>query len=140
MPFIQNVPLMDIPDGFHKTPTNGGVLIQILDNDATNFPTPAFKFHEIHQFKFLDIEENVVPIDPAMKFSDEQAEQIAKILTDALKNNKDVIVHCHAGVCRSGAVCEVGVMIGFDDTGRFRAPNLLVKKKLMNALGIGYDY
>ena len=140
MPFIQNVSLMDIPDGFHKTPTNGGVLIQILDNDAANFPTPAFKFDEIHQFKFLDIEENVVPIDPAMKFSDAQAVQIAKILTDALKTNKDVIVHCHAGVCRSGAVCEVGVMIGFDDTGRFRAPNLLVKKKLMNALGIGYDY
>jgi hypothetical protein len=44
-----------------------------------------------------------------------------------------------AGLCRSGAVCEVGVMMGFDDTERFRSPNLLVKHKLMQALGWTYD-
>jgi hypothetical protein len=51
----------------------------------------------------------------------------------------NVIVHCHAGVCRSGAVCEVGVMLGFNDTEVFRSPNLLVKHRMMRKLGWTYD-
>jgi hypothetical protein len=51
----------------------------------------------------------------------------------------NVIVHCVAGVCRSGAVCEVGVMLGFDDTEAFRSPNLLVKHRMMKCLGWTYD-
>ena len=51
----------------------------------------------------------------------------------------NVIGHCHAGVCRSGAVCEIGVMLGFDDTEAFRSPNLLVKHRMMRALGWLYD-
>jgi hypothetical protein len=51
----------------------------------------------------------------------------------------NVVVHCYAGICRSGAVCEVGVMMGFQDTGRFRSPNLLVKHGMMRALGWTYD-
>ena len=51
----------------------------------------------------------------------------------------NVIVHCVAGVCRSGAVCEIGVMMGFDDTEVFRSPNLLVKHKMMKVLGWTYD-
>ena len=51
----------------------------------------------------------------------------------------NVIVHCHAGVCRSGAVAEIGVMLGFNDTESFRSPNLLVKHKMMKALGWTYD-
>ena len=50
-----------------------------------------------------------------------------------------VVVHCHAGVCRSGAVCEIGVMMGFNDTEVFRSPNLLVKHKMMQVLGWLYD-
>jgi hypothetical protein len=51
----------------------------------------------------------------------------------------NVIVHCVAGVCRSGAVCEIGVMMGFDDTEAFRSPNLLVKHRMMKHLGWTYD-
>ena len=54
-------------------------------------------------------------------------------------NRMNVVVHCFAGICRSGAVCEVGVAMGFDDTERFRAPNLLVKHRMMKALGWTYD-
>jgi protein tyrosine phosphatase len=50
-----------------------------------------------------------------------------------------VIVHCVAGVCRSGAVCEVGVIMGFDDTEVFRSPNMLVKHKMMSVLRWTYD-
>jgi len=30
-------------------------------------------------------------------------------------------------------------MMGFEDTGRFRSPNLLVKHRMMKALGWTYD-
>jgi hypothetical protein len=44
-----------------------------------------------------------------------------------------------AGICRSGAVTEVGVMLGFNDTEKFRSPNLLVKHRMMKKLGWTYD-
>lgn len=139
MPFIQNIAAMDVPMGFHWKPLNGSILIQIADNDVVNFPIPQHKFDEIYQFKFLDVEEHTEVIDPAMKISDKQASDIAEILQHALANNMDVVVNCHAGVCRSGAVCEVGVIMGFQDTKRYRAPNLLVKKKLLTKLYGTYD-
>jgi hypothetical protein len=53
--------------------------------------------------------------------------------------NMNVLVHCHAGICRSGAVVEVGTMLGFTATERFRMPNLRVKHKMMKVLGLTYD-
>ena len=53
--------------------------------------------------------------------------------------NRNVLVHCHAGICRSGAVVEVGTMLGFTATERFRQPNLRVKHRMMKVLGWTYD-
>ena len=74
-----------------------------------------------------------------MRCSHEQAAELVRLLQHASANRMNVIVHCVAGVCRSGAVCEVGVMLGFDDTEAFRSPNLLVKHRMMKALGWTYD-
>ena len=71
--------------------------------------------------------------------SDEQAAEIVQLLKHALDNRMNVVVHCYAGLCRSGAVAEVGVMMGFRDCGRTRIPNLRVKHKLMKQLGWTYD-
>jgi hypothetical protein len=51
----------------------------------------------------------------------------------------NVLVHCHAGICRSGAVVEVGSMMGFTPTDRYRQPNLRVKNKMMKVLGWTYE-
>jgi predicted protein tyrosine phosphatase len=51
----------------------------------------------------------------------------------------NVVVHCMAGICRSGAVVEVGVMMGFNDCEKYRQPNLRVKHKLMKQLGWTYN-
>ena len=146
MPFIQNIAISDIIKGNHKQ-SNNAVLIQIVDSDM-QFPVPAHEFTEVYKFQFLDIEEdgmtntgNGMMIDLSeLAITDVQAKGIALALIQAKQNNQDVIVHCLAGVCRSGAVAEVGVMLGFDDTGIYRLPNLLVKKKLIQALSIWYNY
>jgi protein-tyrosine phosphatase len=139
MPWIQNIAAADVPIGFHVPVTENSMLIQIMDTDTTWWPEPKYKFGERHKFQFLDIEKNDHCIDPKMKISDEQAEQLVALLQRAFDKRMDVVVHCMAGVCRSGAVCEIGVMLGFQDTERFRSPNLLVKHKMMKVLGWTYD-
>ena len=138
MPWIENVALVDIPKGRHHNAGENSMLIQIVDPDM-EFPTPIHKFKETHQFEFLDIEANDYTIDEAFRCSDEQAQRLVELLQHALLNRMNVVVHCHAGVCRSGAVCEIGVMMGFDDCEGFRSPNLLVKHKMMRVLGWLYD-
>jgi predicted protein tyrosine phosphatase len=146
MPWIQNVALSDIKKGHHIRVEENAMLIQIVD-PAMEFPTPAHKFKEVHQFEFLDIEEDGLTNDGDGTWTDmsefavtqEQANELVRLLQHALANRMNVVVHCVAGVCRSGAVCEVGVMMGFDDAEAFRSPNLLVKHKMMKALGWTYD-
>jgi predicted protein tyrosine phosphatase len=138
MPWIQNVSLSDIKKGFHIDPGPNNTLIQIVDC-GMEFPEPKYKFNSVHQFEFMDLEENDKCIEPDMKITDDQAKSLVILLKQALLNRSNVIIHCVAGVCRSGAVCEVGVIMGFDDTESFRSPNLLVKHKMMKYLGMSYE-
>ena len=138
MPWIENVAASDIPIKFHHDAGENSMLISITD-PASWRPTPAHKFKEIHHFEFLDVEKNDHVDDELMKCSQTQANELVRLLQHALDNKMNVVVHCFAGVCRSGAVVEVGVMMGFDDVGKFRSPNLLVKHKMMTALGLPYD-
>ena len=145
MPWIENVSLANIKSGHHYEPGENAMLIQIVD-PAMAFPDPLHKFKEVHQFEFLDIEDNGMTNNGDGSWSDmsefaitdEQADRIVSLLRHALDNYMNVIVHCVAGICRSGAVVEVGIILGFDDTGNFRNPNLLVKRKLLSKLGWTY--
>lgn len=137
MPWIENVSFADIPRGRHHNAGENSMLIQIVDPDM-EFPVPMHTFKETHQFKFLDLEKDDAA-DEALKVSDAQAEQLVDLLKHALDKRMNVVVHCVAGVCRSGAVCEVGVMMGFNDCEVFRSPNLMVKHKMMRRLGWTYD-
>ena len=138
MPWIENVAAADIPTGFHHAAGENSMLISIVD-PASWRPTAKHEFKEQHNFEFLDVEEKDHVDDEAMKCSHEQAAELVRLLQHALTNRMNVVVHCFAGVCRSGAVCELGVMMGFEDTERFRSPNLLVKHRMMQALGWTYD-
>lgn len=135
--WIQNVSMSDIKQGFHIDPGFNSMLIQIVD-PAYEFPVPKYQFRETHQFEFLDAERDDKFPDEA-KITDAQAQELVRLLQHAQEQRMNVIVHCHAGVCRSGAVAELGVMLGFKDTESFRSPNLLVKHKMMKALGWTYD-
>jgi predicted protein tyrosine phosphatase len=146
MPWIENVSLSDIPKGRHHRAGENSMLIQIVD-PGMDFPKPMHQFKETHQFEFLDIEEDGMTntgdgrmIDLSeFAVTQDQADQLVALLQRALENRMNIVVHCVAGVCRSGAVCEIGVMMGFDDCEVFRSPNLLVKHKMMKKLGWTYD-
>ena len=136
--WIQNVAAADIPNGFHVAVKENSMLIQIMDPASAWWPVPKHQFKEVHQFEFLDAEDQD-GFDDDFKISHAQAAELVRLLQHALDNNMDVVVHCMAGLCRSGAVCEVGVMMGFQDTERFRSPNMRVKHRMMQALGWTYD-
>lgn len=135
--WIENVSRDDIRHGWHYECGENAMLIQISDPPGDH-PTPKRKFKEVHQFDFLDAEDGDGFPEEA-KISDEQAAEIVRLLQHALDNCMNVVVHCHAGICRSGAVVEVGSMLGFTPTDRYRQPNLRVKHKMMKALGWTYD-
>jgi predicted protein tyrosine phosphatase len=135
--WIENVSWDDVKNGWHTEMGVNSMLIQIAD-PATFFPTPRHQFREVHQFEFLDAEDDDRFPDEC-KISDEQATELVRLLQHAMDNSMNVLVHCHAGICRSGAVVEVGSMLGFTPTERFRQPNLRVKTKMMRVLGWTYD-
>lgn len=136
MPWIQNVSMDEVNKGAHRF-SAPAVLIQIADN-GLDFPDTKFPFSKIIGHKFLDLEFEDTCTN-GTKITQIQAADIVKTLKWALDNDHNVIVHCVVGICRSGAVAEVGVMMGFEDTHRFRQPNLMVKNMLMRELGWTYN-
>ena len=136
MPFIQNVSQKAIEEGVHMDPSNA-VLIRISD-PAGEFNPTKYRFKETDYFQFLDAEEDD-GFPAGNKINDHDAKVLVEILKKALESGHDVVVHCVAGLCRSGAVAEVGIMMGFKDSGAMRIPNRMVKHKMMKALGWTYD-
>lgn len=145
--FIENVSMANFQEGLHKFSEGNTIAIQILhkpevDPDVmffdffgneipdgnsgylTPFPKSPFNFVEIYQFRINDV-------DDETGITDEEAKEIVKILVNAKEKRYNVIVHCAAGISRSGAVTEIGTMLGFDEPHKFRAPNILMKRKMM---------
>lgn len=137
-PFIQNISRRDCIDGVHA-PINHDkdVLISINDPSA-EAPIPKHTFASVHRFFFDDIEQENGP-HGEVGILQGQALAIARILQDALQHGANVIVHCHAGLCRSGAVAEVGEAMGFSPGGRRKVPNMRVKNMILQELGMAFD-
>jgi len=135
--WIENVAAVDVEKGYHHDAGANSMLIQIADTVDPFFPQAKHSFAQVHRFQFLDIEDGDEGVEEH-GITDAQAAEIIALLTHALEHKMNVIVHCVVGMCRSGAVVEVGVMLGFQDTERYRQPNLRVKHKLMQQLG--WDY
>ena len=136
MPKIENCSWPDFMRGHHKTPAKNSIAIQITDPGDTAPEPKENVFESRHIFSFLDAEDTDRFCKEKDKISDEQAVEIARILKKALREDRDVLVHCVVGACRSGAVVEVAEMIGFEECRHFRFPNQRVKKKLMQALDL----
>jgi predicted protein tyrosine phosphatase len=128
--WIENVSYADIKGGTYPDPGDNAMLIQIVD-PCVDFPIPPRDDFKITaQFEFSDVDNPDDEVWP-FRMSDEQGKEIARHLRLAMENNMNVIVHCIAGICRSGAVVEVAKMIGFDGGNAYRQPNVHVKRLLM---------
>ena len=137
-PFIQNISRSDIELGNHApSSAEHTILIQISDVGRTQ-PLPVNKFKRVHQFIFDDVEQDLTE-DGEIGITEEQAVIIADIIKTAWENDYDIIVHCHAGLCRSGGIAQAAEAFGFAPGGREQVPNLRVKHKVMAALGLSYD-
>lgn len=131
MPYIQNISRRACQTGGHKP---GDILIQISDVGLA-FPTPFHKFQMVGKFKFDDIMDESSP--NAISVDDGLA--IYEMLNFALSEGLNVIVHCTAGLCRSGGVVAAGIRMGFEDTGTIRQPNTLVTKRVLQPSGLVID-
>lgn len=135
MAWIENVAAIDVTKRHHHEAGENSMLISITDPAGWR-PEAMHSFKERHDFEFLDADDG---FPEECLISDAQAAEIVHLLQHALEQKMNVVVHCTAGLCRSGAVAEVGVMMGFGDTERTRIPNIRVKHKMMKALGWTYN-
>lgn len=117
MPFIENVSRSAIEKGQHHSAGLNAMLIQITDPDSP-FPLPLYSFRKVAQYRFWDTEDDE---DLCPQYMD--AINLVENLRYALANNMNVVVHCQAGLCRSGAVAEIGKQMGFIDCERPKWPN-----------------
>lgn len=136
-PWIENVAAADIPQARHHDAGPNSMLIQIAD-PAGWFPTARFQFAETHRIEFLDADWGDGFPEEA-KIQQHQARELVDLLRHALDHHMNVVVHCTAGICRSGAVVEVGTIMGFRDVGNMRIPNIRVKKMMLQELGLIED-
>lgn len=143
---IENCSMSDIHLGHHSVFGDNTMLIRIQD-PAMEFKPTKVKFAEVYCFEFLDIEDDGMTNlgdgqwtnMSEFAITDDQAKQLVSVLQSAQEKKMNVVVHCHAGICRSGAVVEVASMMGFVPTAKYRQPNLLVKHKMLKALGWSYN-
>ena len=138
MPTIENIAAVDFQHGFHTASGDNTIAIQIIDPCGW-VPIPKKSFAEIHKFEFLDTTNPDDSIYGEFCITAEQAFALCDILRKALIANMNVVVHCTAGICRSGAVVEVATMVGFEAIHNNRIPNTLVKKRMMKFFGLTYD-
>lgn len=137
MPFVQNVGRQEILDGMFEDPGPNSLLIQICDVGEEHIPAPSV-FAKSIRFEFDDVED---ANDPA-SISDAQADSIVKELRQAYANGMNVIVHCYAGIYRSGAVALAAEYVGFHRVppapGEVHDSNKLVALKMGMAMGRTY--
>ena len=144
MPWVANVPeevvtgeqfgsgRVVVPE--HCLPGPTSVVVSITE--PGRFAKIPAGFAAVLRLKFQDYEDTRKHPAMAVLFHPRQADQLADFLTK--HRGKNVVVHCAAGISRSGAVAEV-VMEAFpeyEDRGGHRFPNGLVKRLLKRALGL----
>ena len=107
---LTNVSASDFATGNFPNPGPGAIAIQITDPCAAPPATPH-PFAERHHFEFCDVETDTEPCGE-FAITEDQAASIARILHTAQSRGVNVIVHCHQGIYRSGAIATAGQPAG----------------------------
>lgn len=128
MPYIQNISKERILSGEHISPELFNCdLIQITG--VASFAPKAKEHEKFKRIIHLDFEDTDNVEYGAM--NEEQAKAIVKFLRESKEINHSVVVHCFAGLRRSGAVVEYAVgKMGFEAFPGVREPNKFVLDEL----------
>ncbi|MDO9252601.1 MAG: hypothetical protein Q7U48_13760 [Hydrogenophaga sp.] len=116
MPTITRCSAAEFLAGVHPAPSREAVAIQITD-PCCAAPRAGDQYHALHHFEFTDTE-RASELTGEFAINNDQARSIAVILRDALAEGRDVVVHCQAGIYRSGGVAEAARRCGFDYVNR----------------------
>lgn len=130
MPFVANRSRL-AAEHWEFTPNT--VCISITDPDSPNAKLSE-GFWETIRLKFHDVE-RMEDFNKCAPVTEEQIKDIADFI---LKHRgRNILVHCEAGVSRSGGVAEaiLDTFPEYRDEGWDRAANGLVKSLLKRALG-----
>lgn len=124
-PTIENISVLDVSLGEHSNVGKNSMLIRICDTFEPYMPTAKHQFLIERSFQFNDLERydefgKINPLFNTHGINDIQANHIFMLLKKALEENLNVVVHCTAGVSRSGAIHQVGIAMGFIDGNRFK--------------------
>lgn len=109
--FVINTDMASVYNGFLASlygDLKAANMIQIFDPCcARQKPNDIMFVKEIVQFEFLDIDEKASPdIYPDFAMTKEDAKLILEFIKKTDAQNRSLIVHCFAGVSRSGAVAK----------------------------------
>jgi predicted protein tyrosine phosphatase len=103
-------------------------LIQIVDPDM-EFPTPKHDFKENIKVKFYDVDS-----EASDGISEEQSRIIFEFILDSYKSSHDLMIHCVAGINRSGGVLGAAEAIGFKLGCTNETYNTFVKSQILKNL------
>ena len=136
MPLIENCSLADYMAMKFSIDVDNAVAIRIADSDGEFYHTKWNKdFMKEHHFHFNDVEEpSAYGGSSRGLITEKQAFKIAQIIKECLEQNKHIIVHCMAGISRSGAVVEAARFYGFDVIEKYKIPNCAVKTRVIREL------
>lgn len=96
------------------------------------------KFVDMIRENFQDYDSAKAHPENAVLFSGTQAARIARFARKHRENNRNILVHCAAGISRSGAVADALLQAfpEYEDKGWPRHPNGHVKSLMKRALGL----
>lgn len=121
-------------------PPPNSSLISILNPNGF-IPKYPSEYAGILAVCFHDINE---PQEGFTEISDADAETIARFINIVKKSNNNLYVHCSAGICRSGAIVEVLLKLGWEIDkncpSNERRPNMLVYNKVRKACGLLHSW
>ena len=133
MRFTANFPREVIETGFPMEPiSENDWLISIIDPGDPQIK-PANKFNRVFSFEFDDCDPFPFCNCNEQPMQEWQAMEMARIIREASHLNKNLWVHCTAGICRSGAVVEILKLLGWRSVNEFspkRLPNIHVFRSL----------
>lgn len=95
-------------------------------------------FKDMLRLEFQDYDSSRKHPEDAVLFTPTLAARIVRFARKHRDNNSNILVHCAAGISRSGAVAEalLEAFPEYEDKGWPRFPNGMVKSMMKRALGL----